>query len=109
MSKATIYIAGPMSGLPGFNRGAFADAAEHLALLGYDPLSPARHEQDPHKTWADWMRLGIRDVTSADGVWLLDDWQASRGACLEVHVAHALGLTVLPARRWSRDTLGGAS
>lgn len=33
--KPTIYIAGPMRGLPDFNRAAFNAAAERLAAKGW--------------------------------------------------------------------------
>lgn len=39
MSK--IYIAGPMSGLPGFNRPAFHRAAAHIVRRGNVALNPA--------------------------------------------------------------------
>ena len=38
---AKIYIAGPMSGLPGFNRQAFNRAAGHVVRRGNVALNPA--------------------------------------------------------------------
>ena len=38
---AKIYIAGPMSGLPNFNRDAFNLEAERLHALGHIALNPA--------------------------------------------------------------------
>lgn len=38
---AKIYIAGPMSGLPNFNRDAFNLEAERLHTLGHIALNPA--------------------------------------------------------------------
>lgn len=95
-----LYIAGPMTGLPEFNRPAFFTAAEQLEAAGYDVVNPARREVDPAKTWADYMRDGIRDVLEVDGVALLPGWRDSRGAQLEVHVAEALGLHCATVRVW---------
>jgi len=48
----TIYIAGPMSGLPEFNYPAFFAAAEQLTAAGYDVLNPARPEgREGCSTW----------------------------------------------------------
>lgn len=107
MTPQQIYIAGPMSGWPGSNYPRFMDAEEHLRLLGYDVLNPARLGPDhPGASWEQYMRLTLRLVTRSDAICLLPDWEASRGARLEVHVAHGLGLKTIPIARWTRDTLG---
>ena len=41
--KKTIYIAGPMSGIPYFNFPAFDTAKAFLILQGWDVVSPADH------------------------------------------------------------------
>jgi len=98
-----IYISGPMTGYPGFNIPAFKDAERALRALGHEVLNPARQGADPAKTWADYLRADLLDVVAADAVALLPGWEASRGARLEVHVAHALGMTTLPIERWEAD------
>jgi hypothetical protein len=98
-----LYIAGPMTGLPEFNRPAFFTAAEHLNDAGYVVVNPARRDVDPAKTWADYMRDGIRDVLDVEGVAVLDGWEGSRGARLEVAVAHALGMPVRYVSEWIRE------
>jgi hypothetical protein len=89
-----LYIAGPMTGLPEYNFPAFHAAADQLTAAGYEVLNPARRAVDPGRTWADYLRDGIRDVTDADGLALLDGWMASRGARLELTVATGLDMPV---------------
>lgn len=89
-----VYISGPMTGYPEFNYPAFATAEAKLVAAGHDPLNPARHPKC--ETWADYLRLDLADVLVADAIALLPGWEASRGARLEVHVAHALGMTTVP-------------
>jgi hypothetical protein len=100
MNKTVLYIAGPMTGLPDWNRPAFCAADESLRAAGYSTLNPARHPVSPRKTWADYMRLGISDVLAANGIAVLDGWVSSQGAWLEVTVARALGVRVAPVERW---------
>lgn len=95
-----LYIAGPMSGLPDYNRPAFFDAAARLRDFGFTTINPARHEQRNDLDWGDYMRLGISDVLAAHGLAVLPGWECSRGARLEVEVAHALRLPVLPVDTW---------
>lgn len=101
----TVYVAGPMTGYQGYNFPAFNGAEERLKLFGYDVLNPARHGAG--QTWEWYMRADIRHVLDADAIYLLPGWEASRGARLEVHVAHALGVPTIAASAWSRDTLPG--
>lgn len=95
-----VYISGPMTGYPGFNYEAFNAAEATLAAKGHEPINPARHPVDPSWTWSDYLRTDLRDVLAADAVAVLPGWECSRGAALEVHVAHSLGMTVLPIDRW---------
>ena len=105
----TIYVAGPMTGLPDFNYPAFDRAAADLFGLGYEVLNPVMGayrddaprpgvEQDPQ--WQDYMRNGINQLIRADGVALLPGWLGSRGATIEVYLAHRLGLDVRDLTEW---------
>lgn len=110
MSAPTLYIAGPMTGLPDFNYPAFLDAQDDLRDRGYGTLNPVDSEQNnptPGKpqSWDWYMRQALAMVLVAEGVAVLPGWECSRGARLEVDVAHALRLPVLPLAQW----LGGTS
>jgi hypothetical protein len=96
-----LYIAGPMTGLPEFNFPAFWGAQRALEAAGYTVRNPARHgTASTSKPWVYYMRRGLRDVTTADGVAVLDGWWRSRGAMAEVQVARVLELTVEPVGHW---------
>jgi len=89
----TIYIAGPMTGHPNFNREAFHDAATRLRAAGYHVINPAETPipcQDP--SWVDWTRASLKRMLDADGLALLPGWHKSRGASIEYHVAIQLGM-----------------
>ena len=85
-----IYIAGPMTGLPDFNRKRFW-MMEHLLKLNgcKSVLTPARHPIDQPYEW--YMRQGIKMVAQADAVVMLNGWNDSDGACLEYMVATSVG------------------
>ena len=101
-----IYVSGPMTGLPEFNYPAFREAGEQLWRDGYDVLNPIdaeKHNPTPGQPqeWRWYMRHAIRMLAAADGVALLPGWKKSRGARLEVHIAHTLGLPVQPLESWT--------
>ena len=104
MSNQSVYVAGPMTGIPEFNYPAFNSAALMLAGRGYEVLNPVTAESENDtgapQTWEWYMRRALRMVSEADGIALLDGWEASRGATLEVHVGRALGLTVKSLAEW---------
>jgi hypothetical protein len=97
-----VYISGPMTGYPEFNYPAFNDAAEHLRALGHEVLSPAEVDVLPGTTWETYLRADIILLVRSDAVAVLPGWEMSRGARLEVHIAHALGMTVLPIDLWKQ-------
>lgn len=102
-----LYIAGPMTGLPDSNYPAFHAAAQRLRDAGYDVLNPADNPKPENRSnpgaepeWLDWMRAALHQVAEADGVALLPDWEASRGARVEVRLALSLGLDVRTVHAW---------
>lgn len=97
----TLYVAGPMTGLPEENFPAFFAAEKQLKAAGATVLNPAaRAGKTKNMPWSWYLRRGIRDVTLADGVALLPDWELSRGAQLEVRVARGLDIPCVTIDGW---------
>jgi transposase len=90
-----VYIAGPMSGLPGFNYVSFNQTAKQLRSLGCEVENPAENPDPPCKQWAGYMRMAIAQVVKCDTLALLPNWHTSRGADLERRIALELGLRVV--------------
>jgi hypothetical protein len=94
MAKLRIYIAGPMTGLPGLNFAAFHAAARQLRGAGHDVVNPAEINPDTTMSWHACMRRDIAELVTCDAIYLLPGWGASKGATLEHHIAQRLGLIV---------------
>ena len=90
-----VYIAGPMTGLPDLNFPAFHAEAGRLRALGYEVANPAEINPDPTAGWQACMRADIAQLVTCDGVRLLEGWERSRGASLEAHIAHSLGMRLV--------------
>lgn len=88
------YISGPMSGLPEFNYPAFHQAAARLRKQGRHVVNPAEFELDTTKDWTYYMRKDLAELTKCDAIYLLKDWNKSRGATLELFIATQLGLVI---------------
>ena len=104
-SAGAAYLSGPMTGLPDFNRPAFHAAAATLRAQGHVVINPAEVDLGPDATWADYMRIHLAEIARrVTQVFVLPGWESSRGAQLEVHVARALGLPVVPVLTEDKPT-----
>ena len=111
--KPTIYIAGPMRGVEEYNYPAFDRQATVLEKQGWLVINPAEmdrddekpingpHEFDPDNNYEDheFMRNALkRDMDaicdSCTAIYMMSDWEMSRGAKCEWHLAKALGLEI---------------
>jgi hypothetical protein len=105
-----VYISGPVTGIRDKNRRNFTRALQKIEELNIAnlhlilPLKIAEIVEEQfeifnknryHKTkpeWSDYMRLCIAELCTADCVYFIKDWQKSRGASLEHHIAESLGI-----------------
>lgn len=90
--RRRVYVAGPMSGMPGHNFDAFNAAAHALRCEGWHVQNPAEHGEVAGATWADYLHCDLAMLASCSAIYLLPGWSKSRGATLEAHVAAALGM-----------------
>lgn len=90
------YISGPMTGLPDLNFPAFHAAAAALRAKGLEVVNPAEIAVDGEKTWEQCMRADIKALCDCDTLAMLPGWERSKGAHLEVHLAHRLGMRIAP-------------
>lgn len=98
--RGSVYLAGPMRGLPEFNFPAFHAAAARLRADGFTVISPAERDLedgfDPNtgeglRTFAQYMEVDLPLVCAADNLVLLPGWETSEGVALEKHVAETVG------------------
>lgn len=107
-----VYIAGPMTGLPDFNRAAFKveaarlEDAGHVAVdpsttdprhagpcLGGPVVSKRDHAGHLHH-YGCWLRASLARMLTCRRVVMLPGWEASNGATLEHAIATASGMTI---------------
>ena len=75
-----VYIAGKITGDPNY-KSKFNAVKERLELMGDVILNPATLPEG--MTPADYMRICLAMIDTADLVVFLDDYQQSKGAMLE--------------------------
>ena len=87
-----IYIAGKITGDPGY-LDKFRGEAERLEALGHIVLNPAVLPEGMGK--ADYMRICLAMLDSADAIGLLHGWGSSPGARIEYELARYNGKQVI--------------
>ena len=111
----TIYISGPMQGVPWFNYPAFDAAAKRLLSEGWDPLNPVDKdygyygkdisnptgsiEQAERDHGFSRRRALAADLSwiceTADAIAMLPGWEKSTGAFAEWAAAKAVGIEII--------------
>jgi hypothetical protein len=91
-----VYLSGPMTGLPDYNRPAFNKVAEELRAQGKSVFNPADigpKENIMPRAW--YMRKDLEGLMKSDSVYVLPGWDTSEGAKLEVAIARELELPII--------------
>lgn len=84
--KSTIYISGPMTGVEDLNRAAFKEVENELRAEKHFPLNP-HNAAEGLKYW-EYMAKDIHQIlVESDAVVVLDGWEHSKGAIIEIFLA----------------------
>ena len=86
-----VFISGPMTGLPNYNREAFDNAEEMLKKAGFTVVNPAKFGIDG-MTDADIARIDINALLSCNYIYQLEGWTYSKGASAEWSVSLWAGI-----------------
>jgi hypothetical protein len=101
-----IYLSGPVTGRPeeecarhfsgiaGEIRWRAGTAAVE-ATVPFDPVSYCRAKVSPGAPWHEYMRRCIPRLAGSDGIALLQGWEKSRGARLELDLADKLKIPLV--------------
>ena len=113
------YISGPITGVEGWQERFIQ--AENWVKKTLDTqiktprLIGKRLEEELEKTeeqipWEEYMRCCLRELTYCDTIYVMKDWEDSKGAVIEVQLAYALGLRIIfeqkmkPMAEWNLTT-----
>lgn len=88
--RLKIFISGPISKRMDTYKAEFEAAAETISRIGYIPLNPAILPTG--MTQADYMRITLAMLQSADAIMMLPGWDESAGARLEREYATYTGI-----------------
>lgn len=86
-----LYLSGKITGTSDAPE-RFGTAQTALAVAGYTVVNPLEVTQAD--TWESCMRDDIKALLDCDGIVMLEGWERSRGAQLELHIAEALGMPI---------------
>ena len=90
---ATIYLSGPMTGIPDHNYPTFNTWADRLRSRGFVVNNPAENGM-AGRGWGECMRAAVKQLCDSDVVLLLPGWEGSKGARIEIDLAIDLGLPI---------------
>jgi phosphoglycerate kinase len=62
---------------------------------GYEVVNPMTINHDHDKSWLNYMKTDIIALMECDGIFMLDNWEESKGACIEYYLAIKLGYEVI--------------
>ena len=111
-----IYISGPISNLTQAEyEENFSRAAALIMSEGHEPVNPVqvtacadescagtisqKADGSYLHTWQCYMKHDLMLLLECEGIAMLSGWPASKGACLEHHVAVSLDMPVFLIRR----------
>ena len=91
-----VFISGPMTGYPEYNKTAFKEKENELTKKGYSVVNPWKDwlvESDA--TWEHCMYLALEELIECDYIVYLEGSEKSRGSIVERRFANKLGIELL--------------
>lgn len=86
-----LYLAGSISQNPNYKQ-QFGEAEKKLLEEGHAVINPVKNLGFSYKDYID---MGLCELMHCEGIYLLEGWEKSDGACLEAAYARMAGLSML--------------
>jgi hypothetical protein len=96
MKKIKIYIAGAITGHDlQERRETFMKWQKYFEDRGYAVVNPMELPHNHDKTWESYMKECIVALVDCTTIFLIDGWEESKGAQLELHIAKKLDFIII--------------
>ena len=90
-----IYISGAITGVDeSIANAKFQSATLKWQSDGHEVVNPLWLYHSERSTWSDHMRTDIRALCLCDAIYMLNNWETSKGAKLEHRIATELGMKI---------------
>ncbi|MDH6367537.1 MULTISPECIES: DUF4406 domain-containing protein [unclassified Breznakia] len=86
-----IYLAGPITGTDDYVE-RFKEVEESLTNPGVEVVNPVT---DEHLDYEEYIIRGLKMLAECDWIFMLDDWENSKGAKLEYQYAKTVGKRIV--------------
>lgn len=91
-----VYISGKITGLPlSEAEERFKDAEELISALNLTPVNPLKNGLPRHSSWEEHMAKDIELLKQCEAIFMLENWEDSRGAKIEYDFAIGSGKTIM--------------
>lgn len=87
-----IYISGKITGIEEQARELFSKAENDIREAGHEPVNPMTLPHNHDKSWQSYMKEAIKAMCDCDAIYMLSNWEKSKGAIIERRIADYLGL-----------------
>ena len=89
-----VYISGGITNVSNYKE-YFAEAEAYLKSQGHEVINPCMIVLPESCTWTDYMKIDLRLLTLCDTIYMLKDYEQSKGARIEYGFALTNNLNIM--------------
>ena len=91
-----VYVCGQVTGLDTlFVKAKFEAASRTVWHHGFEPVNPVELVGNVDAPWREAMGICLQALLNCEGIFVQEDWRSSKGAQVEIMLAHAMDLVFL--------------